>query len=274
MKFKVTRDNERLLALLKRLGKVPQHLQHLTGVNLSEVVYDDGTPDVCLILGSALNGQDGRRPQAIPLAKDRSLRPSFDGNRIYSADVALDGDTYQLVKPTSEDHALRIITTGLLVNPRDGSTTRDFMDLAEAGSKLRYHGVFPITADAAEIIGEGIEGPVTAQSKVVFDERFGKIKNLAGVPKSREVTVQGVIGGPILVGQVDGVLKIHELTKNGWTVHDVTGSQKWQQKFMDLAEQDIEFLMARAKDERQMARRNRFKQVKPAQQEHAELVSA
>ena len=256
MKFTVTRDNERLLEILKRLGKVPQNLTHLSGFNMAETVEEDGTPGVSLILGPTNGGMDGRAPQAIPMSLLKSERPHLADGRIYKADVVDDGEGgFKLVRPTKEDVALRVITTGLLYSLRDGSTTKDLMEIGAAGKKLRYHGVFPLTRDAASIVGEGLAEPITAQSRIIVDERFGKIKNLPGVHKLREITIEGVIGGPVLVGQIDGTLKIHELTRDGWKVHDVTDVERWQQKFMDLALQDVDYLAALREAEKKKARR-------------------
>ncbi len=252
-----TRDHERLLGLLKRLNKVPQELQHLSGFNLSETVDENGVAGLSVVLGGNVEGgRDGRLPKAIPLSNDSKKMPAFKGNRLYRADVEPDGEFFQLVRQQKGDTALRIITTGLLV-ASDGSTTRDFAEIAKSGRKLRYHGAFPITVDAAKVVGESICGPITAQSKVIADERFGKIKGLAGVPKSREVTLEVVLGGPVLVGQIDGFLRIHELTKNGWKVYDVTNSEYWQKEFMDYAMQDIEYLQALEADEKRRARRKK-----------------
>src|SRR3989338_26729 len=259
--FELTVDNARLLARLKKLGKVPAHLEYLTGANRFETVDETGAAGLSIILGPINAGRRGRKPRAIPVASDPDRMPQIKGDRLFRADVAPVGDdSYELVRQQKEGVALRTVVTGLLVGSH-GSTTEDFAEIVKSGGKLRYHGAFPITADAAEVVGEGIDLDITAPSRVIADERFGRGRGLVGVPKQRAVQLEAVIGGPILVGQIDGELKIHELTKDGsWKVQDVTNSEYWQKKFMDLAMQDVTYLQ---EVEKANKREKTFKVIKP-----------
>ncbi|HUO56041.1 MAG TPA: hypothetical protein VMU27_01215 [Candidatus Paceibacterota bacterium] len=262
--FEITRDNERLLALLKKLGRVPSDLNHLSGVIMSETVDEENVAGLSLILGTP-QGIDGRRPKAIPIATDKD-RPHDKNGRIYRADVMPDGDTFKLVRPRKSGVALRFITTGLLVAP-DGTTSRDFRSLV--GKKLQYHGVFPLSADACEIVGEDIDFSVSGESKVIIDERLGSIKGLPGIPRSREIGIEGVVGGPIIVGQIDGTLKIHELTTTGWKTHDVTDNPKWQKQFLDFASKDARYLADVAEAEkRQQRNRKRVRVTRGPPSDH------
>ncbi|HWP61553.1 MAG TPA: hypothetical protein VN495_03045 [Candidatus Paceibacterota bacterium] len=270
--FALTRDNERLLRKLQRANKVPSHWKHLNGFNLFHTVDQDGEQAISTLLGPLNSGRRGRKPAAIPISTDAKNRPiPGEDDRLYRADVDDTGEITKLVRQQKKGVAVRIFTTGLLISGK-GGTMQDMMQILSEKKHLRYHGVFPITRDAADVVGEGIDVNVENASRVVTDERFGRIRGLVGVPKTRETMVEVKIGGPILVGQVDGSLKIVELTNEGWQEYDVTGSAKWQKKFMDLAAADVEYLAEIEEAARLAKRREKTLQVikAPANYEEGE----
>jgi hypothetical protein len=236
-----TVDDQRLVDVLRDKGKIPANSEYLIGLKLLQTVDEENRAGLSVVLGPLNGGRGGRKPAAIPVSIDPAKQPVMKNGRLLQAGIEIVGDSYEFVKPTKSNVALRIIKTGLLATLR-GDTTEDFGRIAASGRPLRYHGAFPLTADAADVVGEGLDFNITNASRVIVDERFGSINGLAGIPKFREVTVEGVVGGPILVGQIDGVLKIHELTTDGWKVHDVTGSKYWQDMFMTLAQTDMRYL--------------------------------
>lgn len=268
--FEMTKDNERLLRMLQASGKVPRDIEELTGLNLFEVrLPEAGEDDIDLatIFGPLNGSRGGRATPFIALAREADLSPVIGSDdRLHFADIGTHPDrkTPMYVKPPKEKTAaLRLVTTGLLLTRKGGGILNERAAIRASGKKLRYHGVFPLTADAASVVGEGIDLNITDESKVVFDERFGSLKGVAGVPTLREALVRAVVGGPLLVGQVDGDLKILELLPNGmWKKYDVTDDAGWQQRFMDLAEKDMKYLDVRDKDESDKQRRRFLAKLK------------
>ncbi len=259
-RFEVSVDDHRLVQRLRAQGKLKEGTEVLSGFNVTEAVDETGVPGLYMILGASR----GRKPVAIQVAAERDRRPVIKGDpaRIFRADIALEAEDAQFVRQEKEDVALRLIRTGLLFG-RGGSTSDDMLDIAASGGKLRYHGAFPLTVDAATVVGEALDGlAVTAESKVVTDDRFGRIKGLIGVPKKRATTIEAVVGGPILVGQIDGTLHIHELRAEGWKLWDVTATDHWQKVFMDLASKDDEYLKAIAAEEK-AGKRKRDRKITP-----------
>lgn len=261
-RFELTVDDVRLVEKLKRESRLPTNVDCLRGFNLFQTIDEKGIPGQSVVLGPLKGGRRGRKPLAIPVTTNSDKLPSFKGDRLSHADVEEVDDHYELVRHGSKNTALRIFRTGLLMN--QGGTAEDMARIAASGRKLRYHGAFPITADAGFVVGEGIDLEVTAESRIVTDDRFGRINGLVGVPKMRETMIEGVIGGPVLLGQVDGTLCIRELTKSGaWRTYDVTGIASWQKKFMDLAATDAEYLKAVAEAEKHGKRDRQFRIITP-----------
>jgi hypothetical protein len=269
--FGLTVDNDRLVKKLIGMGKLPPHVNHLNGFNLFQTVDEDGIPAVSVVLGPINSGRRGRRPQAIPLSVDINNRPYPNGDRLMDGDVSEYGDEFKLVRKYKDDVALRTIRTGLLSDMR-GGVMEDMMNLSAERKAMRYHGAFPLVADSGLVVGEGIDLDITNQSRIVTDERFGKIHGAVGIPKFREVMIEGVIGGPVIVGQIDGTLKIHELTKRGWNVHDVTDSADWQKTFMDLANADTQYLAAIEADAKRKGKKDRQIKVVKVPTDHPDAA--
>ena len=254
--FQLTYDNERLLRRLQKAGKVPSNIESLSGFSLYQTADPEtGDQDIAALFGPPNGDRKGRAPAAIPLSKDQKEAPRIGSDdRLHFADVKVNEEegSAKFVRQQKSGVTIRRIVTGLLESrPGSGNVMQDMQSVINEGKRLRYHGVFPLTADAAIVVGEGIDLNITAESKVLVDERFGRIKGIAGVARSRDTLVEALVDGPLLVGQANGDLRICVLQPDGkWKTYDVTDIAEYQKKFMDLAEKDIVYLAARAEDEK------------------------
>lgn len=263
--FEITVDNPDFIRL--KLRKSPEEIPFLSGFNLWEMVDDEtGIPALLYMLGQLDRRHRGRAPWVIPVASDKATKPRIRGDRLYLADIGVgsNGD-FELVQKHKDGTALRTFHTGLVT--LNGGIKEHIYDLASNKRRIGFHGPVPLTAQG-KIVGESIV--MSPESTTLYDDRVGKIKGVAGVPEKRAVTIEGVIGGPVLNRQVDGMLTLHELTKNGWKVDDVTGDEVWEKMYVDLIMQDTEYQKAMAEDEKALAHRRRKFRVVRAPLDHVD----
>jgi hypothetical protein len=257
--FENTVDAEDFIRL--RFGKTPEEMPSLTGFGLSETI-SEGIPGLSYVLDIPDRRRRGRAPEAIPVALAKEKMPQIKGDYLFLADVGVDAEgNYELQAKHKQGVALRTFRTGLVT--LNGGTKQHLLEIGSNGRRLSYHGAIPLTFDAAKVVGEAVN--MMAESVVVHDDRLGRLKGALGVPEKRMVTVEAVVGGPILVGQVDGRLSLQELGPDGlWKKYDVTTDEGWVKAFLDLAQHDAEYLKAIAEDEAKTHKRQRnFRVIRP-----------
>jgi len=234
-RFQLTLSNARFIreVLKKDYG-------HLLGFKLIEAVTE-GEPSLAVVLGPPnLRNRRGRRriPNSIMITKRQGLVPHVKGDLLVAADLEVMPDgTLEFVRQVRENIGTRIIRTGLLADNR-GQTQADMARLMNEGKRIRQHGVFPLSPDSAKIFGEGLDLEITAQARVVYDERLGRIKGAPGIAKFGETGIEAPLGGAVLVGDIDGTLAIEELREEGWKRYEVTGDAASEQLFLDYLAAD------------------------------------
>ncbi len=223
-------------------------LPHLGGFKLTDTITD-GDPSLSVIMGP-LNAQRrrGRAPSAIALSKVKGKTPRPNGDMLYRADLeVIDSEgNLEFVTPYKDGVGLRIFRTGLIPSQGRGrgGTQEDVARIMSQGKKIRQHGIFPLSPDSASLFGEGVDIAITAQSKILYDERLGHIRGAPGVVRLRETGAEVPIGGGILEGDIDGTLRIHELQHTGWVVWDVTDDPNSQKLYLDYLEAEAQRLAA------------------------------
>lgn len=247
-----------------KLGRNPAEEPNLAGFNLTELTDQETQHTDMYFMLMSLGEYRGRAPYVIPLANDKDRTPidSARGERLFLADIGVNPETeaYELVRKHKDGKALITFRSGLV--KINGGTGKHIQDIRSNGGRISFHGPIPLTHDAGKVVGEAIE--MTAESKVYTDDRVGRIKGVAGVPRKRVATLEAAIGGPILYRRVDGTLTLHVLTRDGWRDPvDVTGVQQWEQAYYDEMMKDTGYLEALAEDEQKIQRQRKFRIIKP-----------
>jgi len=258
--YEIVVDNPDFIRL--KLRRSADDIPHLSGFNLWETTDEEtGIPALLYMLGEVEARHRGRQPWVIPVASEKGKAPQVKGDRLYLADIDVNPETqeYELVQKHKDGKGLITFHTGFVTLNR--GVKEHIQDIAGNKRRIGFHGPVPLTFDAAKVVGESIV--MTDESKKYYDERIGRIKGVAGVPEKRIVTIEGALGGPILNRQVDGILTLHQLTRDGWAKPvDVTGVQDWEQAYYDEMMKDKAFLAALAEDEKVVKRQRKFRIIK------------
>lgn len=247
-----------------KLGKNPAEDPNLAGFNLSELTDQETQMTDIYYMLMSLGEYRGRAPYVIPVSHDKSRTPissdTVRGERLFLADIGTNPETeaYELVRKHKEGCALITFRSGLVnIN---GSTALHIQDIVSNGGRVGFHGPIPLTHDT-KVVGEAIE--ITTESKVYIDDRVGRIKGVAGVPRKRVATLEAVVGGPILYKRVNGMLTLHVLTKDGWRDPvDLTGVKQWEQAYYDEMMKDTDYLAALEEDTKKIQRQRKFRVIK------------
>jgi hypothetical protein len=215
-----------------------------SGLQIREGVAEDGVGSQFYILGApGFKRRRGKMPSAIELSKDGKTAPHVVGDKLQRADIDESTDELKFVREQRPGFGLRFFRSGLIPigEGRNRGTQQDFSKIIQSGRRFRDHCVFPISPQDGRIIAQGIDDPdladLTGNARVFSIDPTGEIRGLPGVPKSLDMGVEVEFGGAVFFGDVDSVLEVHELRRNGeWKIIDVTHDAPSQKLFMDHLE--------------------------------------